>query len=92
MIVKIVDDCIRKIDFDEKINLYVKNNSICNRDENFEYNEPIFAPIPYELGQKIRIEVGDNGTIGRPGFCYFDMDIFVNNRLISKKKFRIMEM
>ena len=38
MIVKKVDDCIRKIDFDEKINLYVKNNSICNRDENFEYN------------------------------------------------------
>ena len=63
MIVKKVDDCIRKIDLDEKINLYVRNNITCDhfRGENLDYNKPIFAPIPYGLGQKIRIEVGDNG-------------------------------
>ena len=44
MIVKKVDDCIRKIDLDEKINLYVRNNITCDhfRGENLDYNKPIF--------------------------------------------------
>ena len=93
MIVKKVDDCIRKIDLDEKINLYVRNNITCDhfRGENLDYNKPIFAPIPYGLGQKIRIEVGDNGINNMNGDCYFDMDIFINNRIINKYNIELWE-
>ena len=93
MIVKKVDDCIRKIDLDEKINLYVRNNITCNhfRGENLDYNKPIFAPIPYELGQKIRIEVGDNGINNMNGDCYFDMDIFINNRTLNNNNKELWE-
>ena len=93
MIVKKVDDCIRKIDLDEKIDLYVRNNVTCNHFEgkNLDYNKPIFTPIPYEFGQKIRIEVGDNGTINQPGDCYFDMDIFINNRTLNNNNIKLWE-
>ena len=81
MEVKGVDDCIRKIEFDDGTNIYEKNN-------NFNclsgYDIPTFEPLPYEIGQKIKIVIGDNG-----GACGFRMEIFINNNTFKNddKKF-----
>ena len=85
MIVKKVDDCIKKIELDDGTNLYERDeNSLCDysNGNNLDYNIPIFEPIPYELGQKIKIVIGDKGrTTGN--VCGFNMDVFVNNKTIN---------
>jgi len=74
-----VDDCIRKIELDDGTNLFENNNDICyvTRDGT-GYNSPLFTPIPYEIGQKIKIIIGDIS-----GECYFKMDIFINNKALK---------
>ena len=66
-----VDDCLRKIELDDGTILYEQNNAKCDFDENSVYEMPIFT---YELGQIIKIIIGDHG-----GGCGFFADIFVNN-------------
>ena len=80
MVVKKVDDCIRKIELDDGTNLYLRNNITCDYlvGQNLDYNIPIFEPIPYELGQKIKILIGD-----REGECFLKMDVFINNNLLK---------
>ena len=74
-----VDDCIRKIELDDGTNLFEKNDGSCWVSRNGEgYNSPIFAPIPYDIGQKIKIVIGD---IDRQ--CYLKMDIFINNKTLK---------
>ena len=83
MEVKNVDDCIRKIDLVGQTNLYERGENItCDhlKGKNLDYNKPIFEPIPYEIGQKIKIIIGDEGI----GECYFKMDISVNNKIINE--------
>ena len=56
-----VDDCIKKIELDDGTILFEKNKDVecwVSRDGT-GYNSPIFDPIPYEIGQKIKI----NGNI-----------------------------
>ena len=76
MEVKKVDNCIRKIELDDGTSLYVRYDTTCNYNSgnNLDYNIPIFEPLPYEIGHKIKIVIGDKG-----GGCFFKMDIFVNN-------------
>ena len=86
IIVKTVDDCIRKIELDDGTNLYERDNITCRYygGNNLDYNIPIFDPIPYEIGQKIKIVIGDIGTN-----CFFKLDIFVNieNKINDDIKF-----
>ena len=78
MEVKKVDDCIRKIELDDETKLYERDNNNPCKCGNLNYNKPIFEPIPYEIGQKIKIVIGDNG-----GWCFFKIDISVNNDTIE---------
>ena len=87
MIVKKVDDCIREIELDDEIILYKRDDDITceySHGHNLDYNIPIFEPIPYEIGQKIKIVIGDKG-----GTCGFRMEIFINNNTFKNddKKF-----
>ena len=77
---KYIDDCIRKIELEDGTSLFEKNTSRCAVSENYVYNEPLIDPIPYEIGQKIKIVIGDGG-----GKCGFLMDVFVNNNAIKKR-------
>ena len=85
MIVKKVDDCIRKIELDDGTNLYERNNSLkCDhlQGKNLDYNKPIFEPIPFEIGQKIKIIIGN--IFGPKGDnCGLNMDVFVNNNILE---------
>ena len=74
-----VDDCIRKIELVNGTNLFEKNDGSCWVAEHGEgYNSPLFDPIPYDIGQKIKIVIGD--VVGQ---CYFKMDIFINNKTLK---------
>ena len=75
-----VDGCIRKIEIDNETTLYERDNITCYyfQGNNLDYNIPIFPPIPYEIGQKIKILIGDIA-----GNCFFDMDIIINNKTIK---------
>ena len=71
-----VDDCLRKVELDDGTVLYEKEGIEC------EYNLAIVYEIPmfiYELGQKIKLIIGDYG-----GGCGFNVDIFVNDKAIIK--------
>ena len=59
MTIKILDDCIRKIELDDGTKLFEKETSECSVLEGYTYNSPIFGPIPYEIGQNIKMIVGD---------------------------------
>ena len=61
MEVKKVDDCIRKIELDDETKLYERDNNKSCLNGNLDYNKPLFDPIPYEIGQKIKIVIGDVG-------------------------------
>ena len=80
MVVKHVDDCIKKIELDDDTNLYTRENIICSYADGFnlDYDIPIFPPIPYELGQKIKILIGDKGQN-----CSLKMEIKVNDNIIK---------
>ena len=79
MEVKKVDDCIIKIELDNETNLYERYNNMKCDYRILDYNIPIFDPIPYEIGQQIKIVIGDYG-----GPCLFKMDIYVNNQIIKE--------
>ena len=78
MTIKKLDDCIRKIELDDGIVLFEKETSRCTVKEEYTYNEPIFGPIPYEIGENIKIIVGD-ATQG----CGLRMEILVNNNKLA---------
>ena len=78
MIINKVDNCIRKIELEDGTNLFEKNTRGCAVSENYLYNEPLIDPIPYEIGQKIKIVIGDSGES-----CFFKMDIFINNNSLK---------
>jgi hypothetical protein len=80
MVVKHVDDCIKKIELDDDTNLYTRDNITCSYADGFnlDYDIPIFPPIPYELGQKIKILIGDKGQN-----CSLKMEIKVNDNIIK---------
>ena len=74
-----VDDCIRKIELDNGTNLFEKNDGSCwGTDHGEGYNSPIFDPIPYDIGQKIKIVIGDV-----LGICYLKMNIFINSKTLK---------
>ena len=78
MTIKKLDDCIRKIELDDGTVLFEKETSKCSVLEKYTYNEPIFGPIPYEIGENIKIIVGD-ATQG----CGLRMEILVNNNKLA---------
>ena len=80
MEVKRVDDCIRKIELDDGTNLYERDSNTECFHTNFDYNNPIFESIPYEIGQTIKIVIGDPGGYE----CFFKMDISLNNKIINE--------
>ena len=85
---KNIDDCIRKIELDDGTNLFEKNTSECAVSEKYVYNEPLIEQIPYELGQKIKIVIGDGNNAG---ICGFLMDIYVNNNAIKNNDLKFWD-
>ena len=83
MEVKKVDDCIRKIQLDDDIILFEKEkyDNECSSLEKYNYNELIVNPIPYDIGQKIKVIVGDKDY--KKNHCGLNMDISVNNNSIK---------
>ena len=57
MIVKKVDNCIRKIELEDGTNLYERTNITCEyfNGYNLDYNIPIFEPIPYEILNRLEL-------------------------------------
>ena len=79
-----VDDCIMKIYLEDNTILYNKDSMAdCFIDTEI-YKDPLFTPIPYDIRQKIYIEVGDVG-----GACGVKIIVHVNNNDIinEDKKF-----
>ena len=78
MTIKKIDDCVRKIELDDGTKLFEKETSQCSLSEGYTYNTPIFGPIPYEIGQNIKIIVGDSISS-----CGLQMEILVNNNTLK---------
>ena len=75
-----IDDCIEKIYIDENIQLYLKPDNICHTNHK-NFPEPILNQIPYDIGQKIYVIVGDIG-----GDCKMKLNIQVNNKNIADNR------
>ena len=69
-----VDDCIKSIKLEDNTFLYYRTRTDCEYDENNDnINEYHFDRIPYEIGQKLNIEVLDVG-----GSCFLDASVKIN--------------
>ena len=68
-----VDDCIDKIYLEDNTILYERNFSNCYFEGN-QYPNPIIDKIPYDIGQKIFIDLSDIG-----GLCGIKIKVYVNN-------------
>ena len=69
-----VDDCIKSIKLESNTILYYRTRSDCYYDENNNnINEYFFEKIPYEIGQKLNIEVYDVS-----GSCFLTANVKVN--------------
>ena len=80
-----VDDCIKSIKLEDNTILYSRTRSDCLFDENNDNkNEYHFEEIPYEIGQKINIDVYDKGDN-----CFFEAKVIINGHQIktNDKKF-----
>ena len=76
-----IDDCIRKIELVDNAILYEKTSDDCHTDGSDTYYDILLPEIPYELGQKIKIVIGDDGHIS--GICGLNVDIIINNNTIK---------
>ena len=74
-----VDDCIKKIYLEDGTTLYELLNMICSNGHVY-CNNPIFTPIPFDIGHKIFVDVGDNG-----GGCSLKIFTNINNNIISQE-------
>ena len=73
-----VDDCIKSIKLEDNTFLYYRTRTDCEYDENNDnINEYHFDRIPYEIGQKLNIEVLDVG-----GSCFLDASVKINDYII----------
>ena len=54
-----IDDCIRKIELVDNAILYEKTSEYCHTDGIDTYYDIPLPEIPYELGQKIKIVIGE---------------------------------
>ena len=72
-----VDDCIGKIYLEDNTILYERNYQFCDGPQ-IEYPNPIVDKIPYDIGQKIFIDLVDLGTL-----CRLKIKVYVNNIAIN---------
>ena len=72
-----VDDCIGKIYLEDNTILYERNYPFCDGPQ-IEYPNPIVDKIPYDIGQKIFIDLVDLGTL-----CRLKIKVYVNNIAIN---------
>ena len=80
-----VDDCIKRIKLEDNTILYYRTRQDCYFNINADNkNEYYFEQIPYELGQKLNIEVYDVG-----GECFLSANVKVNqfNIYTNEKNF-----
>ena len=81
-----VDDCIKSIKLEDNNILYYRtsNNCIYDENDNKRNEEYYFEQIPYELSQKLNIEIYDLG-----GQCFLKAYVKVNDYKIytNKKNF-----
>ena len=72
-----VDDCIGKIYLEDNTILYERNYPFCDGSQ-IVYPNPIVDKIPYDIGQKIFIDLVDLGTL-----CRLKIKVYVNNIAIN---------
>ena len=72
-----VDDCLKKIYLDEGSILYQRLTGGCSFN-GLSYNTILFAPIPYDIGQTIYVDIGDIG-----GECGIKIITNINNNQIN---------
>ena len=77
-----IDDCLRKIEIVNGVTIYQKSGDDCPYEFKTGMHYDIPEQIPYELGQKIKIIIGDKGKPN--GSCGFNIDITLNNNIIIK--------
>ena len=77
-----IDDCISRIytEDNETIFQYYNFSIGCSSKVN-QYPNPLISTIPYQIGQKIFIDIYDNG--GGAGF--FSADVYLNEYIIRMK-------
>ena len=73
-----VDDCIKSIKLESNTILYNRIREDCRYSEDADNkNEYYFEQIPYEIGQKLNIEIYDIG-----GQCFLSAYVKINNHII----------
>ena len=77
-----IDDCLRKIEIVNGDTIYQKSGDDCPYEFKTGMHYNLSGQIPYELGQKIKIIIGDNGNFN--GECGLNIDITLNNNIIIK--------
>ena len=78
--INIIDDCIRKIELVDNAILYERDRDDCPYEASHTHYD-IPEIIPYEIGQKIKIVIRDNGAF--KGICGINVDIIINNNTIK---------
>ena len=77
MSISYVDDCLKKILLNNNTILYYKSDDICGS-EFQSYDNPLFEPIPYEIGEIINVYIEDVGC-----YCGLQITTNVNDNQIS---------
>ena len=84
MILLKVDDCIQKVELENGITLYQNNRIECYKYNDELYNKPLFEPIPYEIGQRIKFVIFD-GSSPSHAYCGFNVTIYINDKELNNK-------
>ena len=84
MILLKVDDCVQKVELENGITLYQNNRIECYKYNDELYNKPLFEPIPYEIGQRIKFVIFDGSSLSQ-AFCGFNVTIYINDEKLNNK-------
>ena len=81
------NDCLRKIELGDGNIIFEKKNSGCNfENDKTLYNLYSYIPIPYEIGQKIKIVIGGIRISGGEAFCGFKVKLTINDNILDNKE------
>ena len=82
MILLKVDDFIKKVELENGITLYENNRIGCYEHNDELYNKPLFEPMPYEIGQRIKFVIFDVSSPSH-AYCGFNVTIYINDKKLN---------